>query len=93
MSNVLNSNFASVFTTEVLSNIPSAAPYHTDNPYTLTNSNVTERPILKFVHKVQVNKSPGPNLIVIRVLKDDKSEFSKSLTMLFNQSLQTGTEP
>ncbi|MBW6351215.1 reverse transcriptase family protein, partial [Pseudomonas aeruginosa] len=93
MSNSLNTFFASVFTTEDLSDIPTPSPIQIDNSDVLSNITVTEREVLNCLDKLKVNKMPGPDTISPRVLKEAKDELSKPLTLLFNKSLQSGTMP
>ena len=93
MSNVLNTFFASVFTTEDLSNIPETSPNATNNSSVLNNITVTERNVINCLEKLNSNKSPGPDTISPRVLKEAKHELAKPLTLLFNKSLRTGTVP
>jgi hypothetical protein len=91
MSTILNHFFASVFTSEDLSDIPVPSAVHVDND--LTSIKVTEGQVLNCIENLKVNKTPGPDKISPRVLKEAKNSFVKPLTDLFNISLQTGTLP
>lgn len=91
MSNILNTFFASVFTMEDTSTIP--IPPTVVNSNSLNNVNITEREVLNCIDKLKLNKSPGPDTISPRVLKEARNEFAKPLTALFNKSLQLGVIP
>ena len=90
---ILNSFFASVFTAEDLSSIPAVPDVFINNNDVLNSIIVTERDVLKCIDKLKVNKSPGPDAISPRILKEAKLEFVTPLTSLFNNSLQSGTMP
>ena len=91
MSNILNKFFASVFTTEDTNVIHVPPAVATDN--ILSSINVTEDDVLKCIDKLKVNKSPGPDTISPRVLKEAKNELAKPLSHIFNKSLQLGEMP
>ena len=90
---ILNSFFASVFTAEDLSSIPSMPDALTNNNEGLNSFIITERDVLKCIDKLKINKSPGPDTISPRILKEAKFELVTPLTLLFNKSLQSGTMP
>ena len=90
---ILNSFFASVFTAEDLNNIPTMPDISINNNEILNSITVTERDVLKCIDKLKVNKSPGPDTISPRILKEAKLELVTPLTLLFNESLQSGTMP
>ena len=90
---VLNSFFASVFTTEDLNSIPATPNVLTNNNDVLNGITVTERDVLKCIDKLKVNKSQGPDKISPRILKEAKLELVTPLTLLFNKSLQSSTMP
>ena len=93
MSNAINTFFASVFTMENLDNIPYGAPIQEDDANTLDHIHIAEEQALNCLDKLNVNKTPGPDTISPRMLKEAKDEFLKPLTSLFNKSLRTGTVP
>ena len=93
ISKILNTFFASVFTAEDLSNIPEVPAVQFNNNKILRNIIVTEGDVSKCIDKLKVNKSPGPDTISPRILKEAKSELVKPLSSLFNKSLQSGTMP
>ena len=84
---ILNSFFASVFTAEDLSNIPALPDVLINGNNVLNSIIVTEREVLKCIDKLNVNKSPGPDKISPRILKEAKLELVTPLTLLFNKSL------
>ena len=93
MSNILNTFFASVFTTEDTSDIPVPSEIQINNENFLNSINITENDVSKCIDKLKLNKSPGPDTICPRVLKEAKNEFVKPLTTIFNKSLQLGMMP
>ena len=93
MSNILNTFFASVFTTENTDDIPEPPPMQIDNNNSLINININENDVLHCIDQLKLNKSPGPDTISPHVLKEAKKEFTKPLTALFNRSLQLGIVP
>ena len=54
---------------------------------------ISELDVLRTVEKIKVNKSPGPDEIVPRILKETKHQISKPLSTLFNKSLTVGKVP
>ena len=81
MSNSLNTFFASVFTLEDIDNIPYAAHVQVENANTFDNIHITEEQGLNCLNKLNVNKTPGPDTISPRMLKEAKGEFLKPLTL------------
>ncbi len=59
----------------------------------LNNVLITERDILEAVNNINVNKTPGPNKISPRILKEVKEEISHPLLILFTESLRRGKVP
>ena len=56
----------------------------------LSDCSFTEDAVTKALGKMKVNKTPGPDYITPRVLKEPKHQISKPLTILLNKSLNTG---
>ena len=100
MATMLNNYFSSVF------NIPAeevlitnndsdtidetgSAPL-TDLEHTLPNFDINTEDVLKAINGLKTNKSPGPDNIYPRILKETKSEIVDTLTSLFNLSVQRG---
>ncbi len=92
MANILNYFFASVFTNEDLGDIKSFAARHNDDTY-LNNIHITERDIVEAVAKININKTPGPDKISPRILKEVKDEISHPLLIIFTESLRQGKVP
>ena len=90
---ILNTFFASVFTVEDLRDMPSVPAVELHNDDVLSSISITESDVRKCIDKLKVNKSPGPDTISPRVLKEAKCELIKPLTLLFNKSLQSGSMP
>ena len=90
---ILNSFFASVFTTEDLSDIPQIPAAQLNNDKILSCISVTEGDVSKCIDKIKVNKSPGADTISPHILKEAKGELIKPLCSLFNKSLQDGSMP
>ena len=94
MSNNLNKYFSTVFTTENLNMIPEAPTLFRDSEENkLSEIVVTSNDVSKQIDKLKPNKSPGPDEIFARVLKECKEELSMPLAKLFNMSLKTGVVP
>ena len=49
--------------------------------------------VISAIDNLKVNKSPGPDNIFPRILKETKNEIVNSLTSIFNKSLQQGIVP
>ena len=93
ITTILNTFFASVFTAEDLSDIPEVPSVPLNNNNILRDIIVTEGDVSKCIEKLKVNKSPGPDTISPRILKEAKNELVKPLSSLFSKSLQSGTLP
>jgi endonuclease/exonuclease/phosphatase family metal-dependent hydrolase len=74
---VLNSFFASVFTKEDLSNVPTLASRGYDQP--LGTVTITQEDVLKRIRKLKPNKSSGPDDIHPRILREIKEEVALPL--------------
>ena len=59
----------------------------------LNNIEITRENVLKEINRLKSNKSPGPDNIYARVLKECKEELSEPLLTLYRSSLETGTVP
>ena len=88
----LNNYFASVFTEENYSENQPTAPNHSNN-VCLNTCDIQENVILSAINKVKTNKTPGPDKISPRILKEAKKELVKPLSILFNKSLSTRKVP
>ncbi len=85
-ANILSKFFSSVFTDEPPGDIPRIPNKHCseDMPRLI----ITELMVEKKLTELNPNKSPGPDSMHPRLLKELAQELKKPLTMLFNKSLQ-----
>jgi len=89
-ANMLN-NFFNVFTHEEMNHFPSALNLKTTEA--LDNIVFTEADVLSLLRKLNVRKSPGPDNIHPRVLKECADELVSPLYTLFRASLSAGELP
>ena len=89
-ANLLNNYFASVFTQENKSNVPTidGLLYPDMEPIT-----VYEEGVLNLLQTINIHKSCGPDKIQARMLRDYASLFAPILTLLFQASLKQGVVP
>ena len=87
----LNEFFSSVFTKEQTGELPHFA----DRPFTTTLDSITISPaqIEKKLSKLNPTKSPGPDGIHTRILKEISAEISQPLAHLYSKSLRSGEVP
>ena len=86
----LSQFFSSVFTKELdgmweLSNKPEIK--------TELNLDISKDAILKKLNKIKISKSPGPDSIHPRVLRELSQELVTPLSLIFETSVRTGTLP
>eukprot|EP00112_Aurelia_sp_Birch-Aquarium-sp1_P011593 Seg2436.1 transcript_id=Seg2436.1/GoldUCD/mRNA.D3Y31 product="LINE-1 reverse transcriptase" protein_id=Seg2436.1/GoldUCD/D3Y31 len=87
----LNKYFKSVFTNEDLAIIPAFENRSEDD--SLEDIEINETIVLKQLENLKVNKSPGPDCLHPRLLKELSSELKGPLTILFTRSLGEGVLP
>ena len=87
----LNKFFASVFTREDVSDVPEPVSKHSGDA--LSTIVVTEEEVLKKLKKMNPSKSPGPDGLHPRVLKESADVIALPLTLIFNKSLSEGVVP
>ena len=87
---VLNSFFGSVFTKENNGDLPECN-YPVD--HTLSHVDITEADISKVLSTLNPGKSPGPDCIHPRVLRELAYELSTPLKILFDKTMSHGTIP
>ena len=87
----MNDFFSSVFTTEDLTDIPDPQQKHEGDQ--LQSIVITEDDVLKRLHKLKPAKSPGPDGLHPRVLKEAADIITKPLTTIFNKSMKEGMVP
>ena len=91
MASTLNEYFSSVFTNKSNNETRTEAIIKTNHK--LPDLTVTEKQVLKQLEKMKINKSPGPDNLYPRILKNVKEKIAKPLTIIFNISLQQGLVP
>ena len=92
VAEILNEYFASVFTVEDTNGIVEASPAAA-NTTQLSNCEFTEENIIKSLENIKVNKTPGPDRIAPRILKETKHQICKPLSIIFNKSFNSGKVP
>ena len=85
----MNLYFSSVFTQEQ-SNLPEFGSIINDR---LSGIFCTTSEVEKYLKALNAHKSPGPDLIPPRILKECAHELSTSLCAFFNKSFSTGLLP
>ena len=92
MANILNDYFASVFTIENTTSSPQS-PINLTYNTVLENLTIHNSDILSAIDRMKKNKTPGPDKISPRILKEAKNELILPLSVLFNKSLNSGKVP
>ena len=87
-SPLLNDYFASVFTVE--EDREEATPYQMTVAAQLFLVDITEEDVMRVIDKLKICKSPGPDKIYPRILKEVKEAICKPLCVIFNLFLRTG---
>ena len=87
-ADILNDYFASVFTVE--EDRGEAIPYQMTVAVQLFLVGITEEDVMRVIDKLKICKSPGPDKIYPRILKEVKEAICKPLRAIFNLSLRTG---
>ena len=103
MANMLNDYFSTVFNTpaeagHITTNDDNATNETGSTPassieQTLQNIEITTEEVLQALNNMKTNKSPGPDDIYPRVLKETKNEIADALKTIFNLSLRQGSVP
>ena len=88
-ADILNDYFASVFTVEE-DRGEEATPYQMTVAAQLFLVDIIEEDVMRVIDKLKICKSPGPDKIYPRILKEVKEAISKPLCAIFNLSLRTG---
>lgn len=89
-SHVLNKFFSSVFVEEGDGPVPE---FTTDFTTILEDINVSDADMLKVLNSLKTSKSPGPDTIHPRILKELSSELAPPLRMLFTKTFNDGKLP
>ena len=82
---MLNDYFVSVFTVEDTYEIEEVTPAKL-NLIHLSNYDFTTYTVTKALDNIKVNKTPGPDCIATKILKEATYQITKSLAILFNNS-------
>lgn len=88
---VLLEYFSSVFTKEPPGEIPKLPPKKVLSY--LNHLIITEDMIIKKIEKLNISKSPGPDEIHPRILKETSNIIAKPLVLIYNKSLKVGRLP
>ena len=89
-ADVLLNFFTSVFTQEDTNDLPH---FETKCETKLSFINISETQMLKALNNLKTNKSPGPDNIHPKILKQLSKELSHPLTLLFNKTISDGKIP
>ena len=87
---VLNKFFSSVFTEEDKSNVPDFMTNQTDF---ISSINVSRDDIINKLKSLKPDKSPGPDCIHPRVLRELSEELADPLKLIFDKTLGIGKLP
>ena len=89
-ANILNDQFASVFTSDTNDPIPDKGT----SPYPdMSRLHITTNGVQKLLKGLNPHKASGPDSIPCRLLKETASELAPALTLLFQASASQGTTP
>jgi len=88
-----NTFFASVFTQEDLHNVPQPVNMGISEEDQCTDIWFTECDVLKILDSLRMDKSPGPDELLPRLLSEVKEEIAHPLYVLFRRSLDESSVP
>ena len=88
---ILNELFTSVSTKEDLSNLPNVS--NSNRCTDLENVEINEEVILEIIKSLNASKSPGPDNLHPRVLKETADVIAHPLHLIFKSSLDIGLLP
>ena len=87
---LLNKQFESVFTIDTSSELPDInRPEFPEAP----EITIHTEGVINLLNKLQTSKASGPDNIPNKILKETSSEIGPALTVIFQQSIDTGTLP
>ena len=89
-ANVLGEFFSSVFTEDPQDSLPDIQPKDIPEENTI---NISIEIVRKKLESLNVSKSPGPDEIGARILKELSDTLAKPVFMIFENSLKTGSVP
>ena len=87
----MNEFFISVFTRDNITSMPEFPDQEYSSP--LTDITITPEEVKKMLDNLNPNKSPGPDGIHPRVVRELSSELAKPLRGIFQLTLETGQLP
>ena len=90
-ASTLNAFFSSVFTRENMDSMPDQEEREIEQ--LLNEVNFTHEEVLNKLKSLKTDKSPGPDQIHARLLKEYADELTVPLYALFRQSLDEGKLP
>ena len=90
MVNSFNGHFASVFTTEDISSIPTPTVSYVPSHNTFSDVNFTQHDVLQALLKLRVDKAAGPDEVSSRLLIEIKDNIAYPLFVIFWKSLDEG---
>ena len=94
MSKLLNDYFLLVFTRENQDTIPVREEvFQGEDNEKLRDVIITRQVVQKEIEKLKKNKSPGPDKVYPRILKECKEILSGPLTNVFRKSVDTSVVP
>ena len=94
MADQLNNYFGSVFTKEDINNLPEIAGDRGSNEMEeLSEIQVSREVVLGKLNGLKADKSPGPDSLHPRVLKEVATEIVDALVIIFQNSLDSGVVP
>ena len=93
MVNSFNGHFASVFTTEDISSIPTPSVSSVPSHNTFSDVNITQHYVLQGLSKLRVDKAAGPDEVSARLLIEIKDNIVYPLFVIFWKSLDEGVVP
>ena len=89
-ADILNNQFASVFTIDDTSNLPDLGP----SPYPpMDGITINSQGIVKLLKNLNPHKATGPDGIPARLLKEIAEDIAPAITLLYQASLDQGTVP
>lgn len=91
IANTLNNFFSSVFTINDNEDTPSEQT--NSNQECLESFTISPAETLDKLNKMNINKSPGPDMFYPRILRNTSEEITEALTLIFNKSIEQGNVP
>jgi hypothetical protein len=91
MAEILAKYFSSVFTEEPDGDIPNTKPINIKEK--MPELIINEEMVLKQLNSLKIDKSPGPDELHPRLLKELPKSLTKPLCIIFNQSLRLKMTP